>query len=178
MAGLALGSLVLAEQGELGVLIVVEARRHIPAGFAVALFATVAKATVMLVVLTVTSHALGIELGLDDGRSVTALAFDLLMLAAQRVFGVAIVVEGLLSPALGIMAILALGGEDAFVLVVLLVAAIAIARRVAVFDVGAVAIGTFDVDMLALKPEARLVMVELLRVLPFLLVMAIATGNA
>src|SRR5689334_9516266 len=111
VAGLAFHRGVLAEQREAR-LRVIEARL-LPARLVVAVGARGAERPFVLVVLLVAGDAGALQLVAVEIARVAALALDLLVLAAQRVLGLRVVVEGDLRPRLGAVAGLALLAEAA-----------------------------------------------------------------
>src|SRR5258706_29045 len=162
VAFLALRILVLAQQREVG-LVVVE-QRLLPIDFAVTGLALLTQRALVLVVLLVTGNTFGLQLVLVQVAVVAVVALRGLVFAAQRVIGVAVVIKDDLFPLDFIVAVRALGTIASFVLVILLMAVVAGRRRVAKFFLRVMTGFAFGLGVRALEFPARGLVIELLLV--------------
>lgn len=169
---------VLTQQGELG-LVMVELALILPATFVMARRAIATQATLVLVVLLVTTQAIRCQLLLVQGACVTGLALGMTVLAVERVLGVHIVIEHAGLPAARVVTGLALLTKLALmasppldqIRVILVVTSKAIARRVLVALI-LMASTALDLSVFVGQVEPRLGMIER-RLLPARLIVAI-----
>jgi len=165
---LALHLHVPAEQHVLGISFVVE-RREFPAFFVVAGAAPLPKHPVMGVFLSVAGvtgcrRLVFVEV---EMAFVTALAREAFVFVSQWVFGLTVVIEDDLFPALVGMTSLTLLTESSFVGIVLLMAGVALDRSGTIQLVAVTVFATCE-DMPPSKTELRVLMVEMVDVHPFI----------
>lgn len=174
---------VLTQQGELG-LVVVELALIVPTTLVVTRRAIAPQATLVLVVLLMTTLAIRCQLLLVQGAGVTSLALGMTVLAVERVLGVHIVIEHAGLPAACVVTGLALLTKLSLmasppldqIRVVLAVASKAIARRVLIALI-LMASTALDLCVLVSQVKPRLGMIERC-LLPARLIVAIGALTA
>jgi len=164
------GRTMFPRQREFGFLVVIE-RNLFPAALDVAAFALRSETALVLVVFLVTRQTIHLQLVFIQIAFVAADAFHFMVFSQQRIFGLFVMIENDLFPALDVMASLALRPEGTLVLVVFFVTGVAFFWRVFIFVVD-MAFGALDVDMLVDQREMRFAVIEVSG-LPVLLLMTI-----
>lgn len=129
MTGIALDVLVLPKQGKFGFFVMIE-RNLFPAALDVARLALRSEFAFVLIVFFMARDAGSLQFYFIQIARVTADAFCLAMLSEQRIFGLLVMIEQDIFPALGIMASFAFGAKVPLMLIVLLMTIVAQTRGI------------------------------------------------
>lgn len=175
---LALGLDMLAQQRELGLVVVKANVVALPTALVVAVLALLALLAVMLIVLLVAGIALRRRFVAESRRGMAFVALRILVLEFQGILGVLVVIEARVFPVFLVMALVALIAQVAVVpLVVIrfLVAVVANLRQLLLVKFTGMALVALDLKVLEAQRILGVLIVIKKRFLPVVFLMAALT---